>query len=110
MSLDTIRNASRAAIHAQMALAATARSPDGSVEVPVVARLHLDSTRPFGDLDREGFMLQVEMYSQVIIDRQEWEPERNWILDFGQGRVFILGDRLGAASDRYMKIEVTGKK
>lgn len=106
MSLDDIRDASRAAIHATFSLPAVVSSPDGVTQVPITARLHRDLRKPFGDLDREGFALVVEQYNQVIIDRQEWEPKSGWKIDFGRGRVFRLVDELGDRADRYINVEV----
>lgn len=106
MNLDDIRDASRAAVHAMFSLPAVVSSPDGVTQVPITARLHRDLRKPFGDLDREGFALVIEQYNQVIIDREEWEPQSGWKIDFGRGRVFRLADELGDRADRYMPVEV----
>jgi len=110
MSLDEIRDRSRAAVHAQFTVPATVTSPDGLVEVTVGARLHRDLKKPFGDLEREGFALVLEQYNQVIFDREEWEPEIDWVVDFGRNRKFTLVDFLGDRADRYIGMEVTLKR
>ena len=110
MSLEAIRDQARATIHDQFTIAAVVRSPDGSVTVDVGARLHIDGKKPFGDLDREGFALVIEEYNQVIFDRQQWEPQKGWSVDFGRGRVYNLVNFLGPRSARYIKMEITEKK
>lgn len=110
MGLEEIRDRARAQIHDQFTVAAVVRSPDGSVAVDVGARLHIDSKKPFGDLDREGFAMIIEEYNQVIFDRLQWDPIKNWTVDFGRGRVYVLGNFLGAKSGRYAKMEMTEKK
>lgn len=108
MSLDDIRDASRAAVHAQFALPAVATSPDGVTTVPdLTIRLHRDIRKPFGDLDREGFALMIESHNQVIVDTTEWMPEWNWILDFGRGRVFQIVNVEMFNGERYLKCNVT---
>lgn len=107
MGLDEIRDAARAAIHGQFSLPAVVRSPDGLSEIAVVARLHRDLKKPFGDLDREGFALVIEQFNQVIFDREEWDPKKNWIVDFGRERKFTLLNFVGDRAERYIKMEVS---
>lgn len=108
MSLDDIRDASRAAVHAQFALPAVATSIDGLTTVPgLTIRLHRDIRKPFGDLDREGFALLMESHNRVIVDTQEWRPLRNYILDFGRGRVFCIGEVIAVPGERYWACTVS---
>lgn len=106
MSLDDIRDASRASIHSAFAIPAVARSRDGLSQVPLTARLHRELRKPFGDLDREGFSLAIESYNQVILDTQEPGVSvigKNWILDFGRGRVVNMDNNITANGERYAK-------
>ncbi len=106
--LDEIRDVARATIHGEFSLPATVRSPDGSVEIPALTvRLHRDLKKPFGDLDREGFALVIEQFNQVIFDREQWNPIKNWTVDFGRDRIFTLVNFVGDRADRYIKMEVT---
>lgn len=107
MSLDDIRDASRAAVHAQFSLPAVVRSPDGLQEIALEARLHRQIKKPFGDLDREGFALMIETYNQVIFDTQEWKPKRNWQVDFGRGRVFNIDNVEVWRGERYIRTNVS---
>lgn len=108
MSLDDIRDASRAAVHSQFALPAVATSPDGITTVAgLTIRLHRDIRKPFGDLDREGFALMIESHNQVIVDTEEWVPMWNWILDFGRGRVFVIVNVEQFNGERYVRCNVT---
>lgn len=108
MSLDDIRDASRAAVHANFALPAVATSHDGLTTVPdLTIRLHRDIRKPFGDLDREGFALLIESHNQVIVDTQQWVPVKNWILDFGRGRVFNIDNVVKVLGERYWVCNVT---
>lgn len=108
MGLDQIRDASREAIHKQFSLPAVARSHDGLVEVPINARLHNEIRKPFGDLDREGFAMVIQAYNMVIVDSQEWEPQRNWIIDFGRGRVVSVDNFDSPLGDRFKRLIVSG--
>ena len=110
MGLEEIRDRARAQIHDHFTVAAVVRSPDGSVAVNVGARLHIDSKKPFGDLDREGFAIVIEEYNQVIFDRLQWEPVKGWNVDFGRGRIYTLTNSLNAKSARYAKYEMVEKK
>ena len=107
MGLDEIRDRARAQIHEQFSLPAVVRSPDGRVEVPVNARMHLNIRKPFGDLDREGFAMVIEEASGIVIDRQEWEPQRGWSIDFGRDRVFTLDVSGDTKAERYARVQVT---
>lgn len=108
MSLDEIRDASRAAVHSQFALPAVATSPDGLTTVPgLTIRLHRDIRKPFGDLDREGFALMIESHNQVIVDTEEWMPAWNWVLDFGRDRVFQIVNVEKLKGERYLRCTVT---
>ena len=107
MSLDSIRDKSRAAIHGQFSLPAVVRSPDGLVEIPVDARMHRDLKKFFGDLEREGFAQVIEQYNQLIFDSEQWYPVRGYTVDFGRKRVFEIHDILSDRGDRYIRAEVT---
>lgn len=107
MGLDAIRDKARAAVHSQFALPATVTSPEGTTQLQVTARLHLQSRKPFGDLDREGFAMVMESHNEVIFDTEEWDPVRNWVIDFGRGRVYVVADRQASQGDRYVKVWVT---
>ncbi len=108
MSLDDIRDASRAAVHAEFALPAVARSRDGLSQTPINARLHRDLRKPFGDLDREGFAMVIQTHNEVIVDSTEWWPKKNWIIDFGRGRVVSIDNMLSSKDERYQKLAVSG--
>jgi ribulose bisphosphate carboxylase small subunit len=111
MALDEIRDQARASIHEAFTVPATVRSPDGLTEVTDIgARLHRDLRKPFGDLDREGFALVMEFTNQVIFDRQQWEPVKNWTVDFGRGRVFNIDNIISESSERYVRTEVSEKR
>ena len=107
MGLDQIRDRARAQVHVQFSIPAVVRSPDGLVEVPVNARLHRNARKPIGDLDREGFALVIEQANGVIIDRQEWEPIKNWVIDFGRDRVFNLDTKDDDQGERYVRMQVS---
>lgn len=107
MSLDDIRDASRAAVHAEFALPAVATSPDGAQSIAINARLHREIKKPFGDLDREGFALMIESYNQIIIDTVEWVPKKNWKIDFGRGRVVNIDNIDIVRGERYTKCQVS---
>ena len=108
MSLDDIRDAARATVHSGFAIPAVARSHDGLVTIPGLdIRLHRDIRKPFGDLDREGFALMLESHNQVIVDTRQWVPKRNWILDFGRGRVFNIDNVEDVKGERYLRCNVS---
>lgn len=107
MGLDQIRDAARAAVHGQFSLPAVVRSPDGLVEVPVLARMHRDVRKPIGDLDREGFALVIEQANMVVFDRLEWEPKKNWIVDFGRDRIFNIDTINDDKGERYVRTQVS---
>lgn len=110
MSLDDIRDASRARVHAEFALPAVARSLDGLSRADITARLHRDMRKPFGDLTGEGFSLMIESHNQVIVDTTEWVPQRLWILDFGRGRVVFIDNVVWPNGERYAKLIVSEYK
>jgi hypothetical protein len=89
-NLDQIRDASRAAVHAQFALLAIIRDSEGLAIGEAHVRLHLADSRPFGDLDREGFVFAVEGKNMLVFDQQEWVPQDNQVVDFGRGRVYLI--------------------
>lgn len=107
MGLDEIRDRARAQVHAQFALPAVVRSPDGLSEVSVNVRLHRNVRKPIGDLDREGFALVIEMGNGIIVDREEWEPKKNWTIDFGRDRVFNLDTLDDDKGERYVRMQVS---
>jgi hypothetical protein len=110
MGLDEIRDASRALVHEQFSLPAVATSPDGSVEVPGLrVRMHRDLKKAFGDLDREGFAMVIEEYNQLIFDREEWEPVRGYVIDFGRERKFEMDHALDDKGQRYVRWQVVFK-
>lgn len=73
----------------------------------MVARLHRNVRKPIGDLDREGFALVIEQGNGIIIDRQEWEPAENWVIDFGRDRVFNLDTIDDDKGERYVRLQVS---
>lgn len=107
MGLDEIRDRARAQVHAHFAIPAVVRSRDGLSQVAVQARLHRNVRKPIGDLDREGFALVIEEANGIIIDRQEWEPVENWIIDFGRDRVFNLDTKNDDKGERYVRMQVS---
>ena len=107
MGLDEIRDRARAQVHAQFAIPAVVRSPDGLSEVAVRARLHRNVRKPIGDLDREGFALVIEQANGIIIDRHEWEPAKNWAIDFGRERVFNIDTIDDDKGERYVRMQVS---
>lgn len=110
MGLDAIRDKSRQTIHGAFSLSASAISPDNLKRFDNLnIRLHRDLKKPFGDLDREGFALVIEYWNQVIIDRTEWEPQRNWVLDFGRGRVFRIKEIVSESEEKFVKCNVTSE-
>lgn len=89
-NLDRIRDASRAAVHAQFALPAVVLSRDGSAIAAAQVRLHNSDSRAFGDLDREGFAVTLEGKTLLVFDADEHSPVANQIVDFGRGRVYNI--------------------
>ena len=89
-NLDEIRDASRAAVHAQFALPAVIADSEGSPIGAAAVRLHNTDRRAFGDLDREGFALSIEGKTLLVFDSLEWEPAYQQIVDFGRGRVYQI--------------------
>lgn len=110
MSLDDIRDKSRAAIHGKFALPAVVRSCKGGVEIPLTARLHIDLNNAFGDLDRQGFGKRQEFDNQVIFDTVQWMPQENWTVDFGRGRVYEIINIVDGTGHRYVRCEVSEAK
>lgn len=110
MGLEQIRDRARAQVHAQFSIPAVVRSPDGSAEVEVAARLHRNVRKPIGDLDREGFALVIEEANGIIIDREEWEPKKNWKIDFGRDRVFNIDTINDDEGERYVRMHVSFKR
>ena len=89
-NLDEIRDASRAAVHAQFALPAVIADSEGSPIGAAAVRLHNTDSRAFGDLDREGFAFSIEGKTLLVFDSLEWGPADNQIVDFGRGRVYQI--------------------
>jgi hypothetical protein len=107
-AFDELRDRTRATVHDYFSLPAVARSPDGGTTLENVnIRLHRNLRKPFGDLDREGFALVMEMHNQVIVDRTEWYPLKNWTLDFGRGRVFNIDNIDQESEERFVRCVVT---
>lgn len=102
-NLDEIRDSARAQIHAEFSLPATVSSPQGGSRIPVNVRLHRNTRKPFGDLDREGFAMVIEMNNEAIFDSAEWTPQERWVVDFGRGRVFRIVNPQLEAGERYIK-------
>lgn len=71
------------------------------------ARLHRNVRKPIGDLDREGFALVIEEANGIIIDRAQWEPQRNWTIDFGRNRVFNIDNVNDDEGERYVRMHVS---
>lgn len=107
MGLDEIRDRARAQVHGHFAIPAVVRSPDGLSEVPLQARLHRNVRKPIGDLDREGFALVIEQSNGIIVDRQEWEPVKNWVIDFGRDRIFSIDTIDDDKGERYVRMQVS---
>ena len=107
-AFDELRDRTRATVHDFFSLPAVARSPDGGTTLENInVRLHRNLRKPFGDLDREGFALVMEMHNQVIVDRTEWYPLKNWTLDFGRGRVFNIDNIDPESEERFVRCVVT---
>lgn len=105
---DQLRDSTRGIVHDFFSLPAVARSPDGGTSFPNLnIRLHRDLRKPFGDLDREGFALVMETHNQVVVDREEWYPLKNWTLDFGRGRVFNIDNVDPQSEERFVRCVVT---
>jgi hypothetical protein len=108
MGLDAIRDKSRSTIHGAFALSASAYPPHGGEAVlGLHVRLHRDLKKPFGDLDREGFSMVIEYWNQAIFDKTEWDPQRNWTIDFGRGRLFIIKEIIDESQERFVKCNIT---
>lgn len=108
MSLDDIRDRSRAAIHEQFSLPATAISADGAIQVDgLTVRMHIDLNRAFGDLDREGFAKRYEFDNVLIFDTCQWMPQEMYIVDFGRNRKFKIKNIIDGSGHRYVRAEVT---
>ena len=73
----------------------------------MVARLHRNVRKPIGDLDREGFALVIEQGNGIIIDRLQWEPVKNWVIDFGRERVFNIDTIDDDKGERYVRMQVS---
>lgn len=105
---EEAREATRAIVHDFFSLSAVPRSHDGSTILPAInVRLHRNLRKPFGDLDREGFALVMELQNQVIIDREEWFPLRNWLLDFGKHGQFNIDVVNDEAEERFVPCVVS---
>lgn len=89
-NLDAIRDTARAAVHAQFALPAIIYNFEGVALGPAHVRLHLADSRPFGDLDREGFAFSIEGKTLLVFDQNEWAPSDTQIVDFGRNRVYQI--------------------
>jgi hypothetical protein len=106
MGWAEIRKKARRTVHSTFSLPAIYTSPEGVV-VPCSARKHNDM-KVFGDLDREGFALNIEDVNQVIFDKLEVAPKKGGIVDFGvgQGR-FEIVNILPDSTDDFRRVEVT---
>lgn len=89
-NLDEIRDSSRAAVHEQFMLPVIVYGSEGSPLSEVHARLHAADSRPFGDLDREGYAFEIEGKNIAVFDEVEWAPQEGQILDFGRGRIYHI--------------------
>lgn len=100
------RAKARSVVHSTFSLPAVYTSPDG-VPVACMARKH-NNMKTFGDLDREGFALNIEDVNQVIFDKLEVAPQRKGVVDFGpgQGR-FDIVNILPDSTDNFLRVEVT---
>lgn len=104
MGLEEIRDQARAQVHGFFALPAMVFPPTGGSGIPVTARLHRNTRKPFGDLDREGFAMVIEMSNAAIFDTAEWTPQPNWQVDFGRGRRFTVLNPELEAGERYVRV------
>lgn len=100
------RKKARRKVHSTFSLPAVYTSPAG-VETPCMARKH-NEMQTFGDLDREGYALNIEDVNRIIFDKLEVVPERNGTVDFGvgQGR-FTITNLLPDSTDDFRRVEVT---
>lgn len=89
-NLDTHRDASRAAVHAQFALPAIVYTLEGALVGNAKVRLHLADSRAFGDLDREGYAFAIEGKTLLVFDSEEFKPGDGLKVDFGRGRVYAI--------------------
>jgi hypothetical protein len=106
MGWAEIRKKARRVTHSTFALPAVYTSPAG-VETPCMARKH-NSMKTFGDLDREGFAVNIEDVNQVVFDKLEVEPERKGTVDFGAGQgKFNIVNILPDSTDDFRRVEVT---
>ena len=109
--LDDIRDVSRSKVHAQFALSAIVTARDGSPVGNAQVRLHLADSRPFGDLDREGFGLMIEGKIQLVFDLEELEPQEGYVVDFGRGRVYQVEGVIDMKDrTRYVRCSAVEKK
>ena len=101
------RKKARRTVHSTFSLSAVYYPPDGGAAVPCKARKH-NSMKAFGDLDREGFALNIEDVNQVIFDGLEVIPQKLGVIDFGvgQGR-FEIVNILPDSTDEFRRVEVT---
>ena len=89
-NLDNIRDKSRALVHAQFALPAIVSLPDGSPVGNAQVRLHLADSRPFADLDREGYAFNVEGKTMLVFDTEDFMPAEKQVVNFSRGRVYYI--------------------
>lgn len=101
------RQRARRTVHSTFSLPAVYTPPGvGAVAVPCNARMH-NEMKEFGDLDREGFALNVEDVNQVIFDGLEVVPEKRGTVSFGVGKVFQIENILPKTTDEFYRVSVT---
>lgn len=110
MGWAEIRKNARRSVHSQFRLSAVYTSPFGVI-TPCNARKH-NEKKIFGDLDREGYAMNIEDVNQVVFDKREVVPEKRGVIDFNvngqtnQGK-FEIVNILPDSTDDFLRVEVT---
>lgn len=101
------RKKARRIVHSTFSLPAIYTSKSGVV-TPCMARMH-NEMKEFGDLDREGFVKNMEDVNQVIFDALEVEPEKGATVQFPdyEDALFSIVNILPKSTDEFRRVEVT---
>ena len=107
MGWAEIRKKARRTVHSTFSLSAIYTSKAGVV-YECKARMH-NEMREFGDLDREGFVKNMEDVNHVIFDALEVEPEKGATVQFPdyEDAVFNIVNILPKSTDEFRRVEVT---
>ena len=106
MGWEAIRAGAKRAVHQTFARDATYTAPgEGGAPVPARIRLHTKFLR-FGDLESEGYTRVIDDVNEVVIDTDEFIPQRLGVIEFSDGRKYRIDLVIKESGERFWTCQV----